>query len=218
MTEQQLRQTIEEPPDTVSADGALTVREEWGDSTQEPYAPELFKTETVFEEETADDMPLDDVLQKPLVRPGFRPVMRLRLLRNDKEIPSREELKKQTFNDSSDFFEEAPDRLSGVVTSQELDALTAPEDAQEPQRKQYAAAVAQRLGGSVKSAGVHVGYFVTNIGRAVKRRRELSKRQKAGEERRRRQMERRRQERAAMERRRAAHDTPKQTNDDNRKQ
>jgi hypothetical protein len=218
MTDNQLRQTMEEATDDASAGGELNVTEEWGDSAQEPYAPEIFQTETVFEKNRTDDMPLDSVLEKPLIRPDLRPTMRLRVILNENEIPSREELEKQTFNDSSDFFEEAPDRLSGVVTSQELDALTAPEDAQEPQRKQYAAAVAQRLGGSVKSAGVHVGYFVTNIGRAVKRRRELSKRQKAGEERRRRQMERRRQERAAMERRSAAHDTPKQTNDDNRKQ
>jgi hypothetical protein len=51
MTDKQRRQTMEEPPDMVSVDGELIVREEWGDSTQEPYAPEIFRTETVFEKE-----------------------------------------------------------------------------------------------------------------------------------------------------------------------
>lgn len=63
-----------------------------------------------------------------------------------------------------------------------------------------------------------MGYFFTNIGRAVKRKRVLSKRKKAEEERRRRQIERRRQERAAMERRRAGYGSRYRTNDDNRKQ
>lgn len=195
MTDKQRRQTMEEPPDMVSVDGELIVREEWGDSTQEPYAPEIFRTETVFEKEPADDMPLDDVLKKPLVRPQIRPAMRLRLLINDKEIPSAEELKKQTFRDSADFFEEVPDRLSGVVTSGELHE---PEDAQEPQKekKRTGASIAQKLGGGVKSAGVHVGYFVTNIGRAVRRRRRKK----------------------AAERRKAAVVTAKRTHNDNRKQ
>ena len=72
--------------------------------------------------------------------------------------------------------------------------------------------------GVIKGAGTRVGYFFTNIGRAVKRKRVLSKRKKAEEERRRRQIERRRQERAAMERRRAGYGSRYRTNNDNRKQ
>ena len=121
MTDKQHRQTTEAAPDAASSGGELTVTEEWGDSAQEPYAPEIFQTETVFEKNRTDDMPLDSVLEKPLIRPDLRPTMRLRVILNENEIPSREDLEKQTFNDSSDFFEEAPDRISGVTTSEELE-------------------------------------------------------------------------------------------------
>ncbi len=215
MTDNQLRQTMEEATDDASAGGELNVTEEWGDSAQEPYAPEIFQTETVFEKNQTDDMPLDSVLEKPLIRPDLRPTMRLRLLLNENEIPSREELEKQTFNDSSDFFEEAPDRISGAVTSEELEEDVLP--ASQKEQKHTAASNAQKPG-VIKGAGTRVGYFFTNIGRAVKRKRVLSKRKKAEEERRRRQIERRRQERAAMERRRAGYGSRYRTNNDNRKQ
>lgn len=89
--------------------------------------------------------------------------------------------------------------------------------APQKEQKHTAASNAQKPG-VIKGAGTRVGYFFTNIGRAVKRKRVLSKRKKAEEERRRRQIERRRQERAAMERRRAGYGSRYRTNNDNRKQ
>ena len=128
------------------------------------------------------------------------------------EVLVREESNQDKFRDSSDFFEEAPKRMMGVISSKEIeeaeeyDVIGEEEQRaeaieKEPVKKGEGFSNAmKKVGAGLKSFGVHCGYFATNVKRAIKRKRAKNKRKKAEEERRRRQMERRAQERAARER------------------
>ena len=124
------------------------------------------------------------------------------------EVLAREESKQEHFKSSNDFFEEAPRRVIGVISSREIaeaeeyDVIgeveqRAEEIEREPQTKQRRSFL-----GSLKSFRVHCGYFATNVKRAIRRKRAESKRRKAEKERRRRQIERQRQQRAVQQRRR----------------
>ncbi len=128
------------------------------------------------------------------------------------EVLVREESNQDKFRDSSDFFEEAPKRMMGVISSKEIeeaeeyDVIGEEEQRaeaieKEPVKKGEGFSNAmKKVGAGLKSFGVHCGYFATNVKRAIKRKSAKNKRKKAEEERRRRQMERRAQERAARER------------------
>ena len=129
-------------------------------------------------------------------------------LLND-EVLVREESRQERFKNSNDFFEEAPRRIFGVISSkqiadaEEYDVIGEEEQrAVEIEKEQPKAKERKSVGASVKSFFTHCGYFATNVKREIKRKRAKSKRKKAEEERRRRQMERRQQERAVKERRR----------------
>ena len=129
-------------------------------------------------------------------------------LLND-EVLVREESRQERFKNSNDFFEEAPRRIFGVISSkqiadaEEYDVIGEEEQrAVEIEKEQPKAKERKSFGASVKSFFTHCGYFATNVKREIKRKRAKSKRKKAEEERRRRQMERRQQERAVKERRR----------------
>ena len=125
------------------------------------------------------------------------------------EVLVREESRQERFKNSNDFFEEAPRRIFGVISSkqiadaEEYDVIGEEEQrAVEIEKEQPKAKERKSVGASVKSFFTHCGYFATNVKREIKRKRAKSKRKKAEEERRRRQMERRQQERAVKERRR----------------
>lgn len=125
------------------------------------------------------------------------------------EVLVREESRQERFKNSNDFFEEAPRRIFGVISSkqiadaEEYDVIGEEEQrAVEIEKEQPKAKERKSVGASVKSFFTHCGYFATNVKREIKRKRARSKRKKAEEERRRRQMERRQQQRAVKERRR----------------
>lgn len=135
---------------------------------------------------------------------------------NDEELV-RQEAKSNKFKDSSDFFDEAPKRSTGVIHSrdiaeaEEYDVIGEVEKradevekgAPEPKKKEKKN---KKKGGGWKkfTAGVryfftHCGYFITNVKREIKRSRAKKKRQKAEEERRRRARERAARQRAAQQ-------------------
>lgn len=132
---------------------------------------------------------------------------------NDEELV-REEAKRTKFRDSDDFFEEAPKKTIGVISSEELrdaedfDVISEVEErAKEVEKpsqnagKSFVEAM-KKVGGGIKSFGVHCGYFCTNVSRMIKRKRAMKKRQKAEAERReraRQRAERQRAQRREME-------------------
>lgn len=132
---------------------------------------------------------------------------------NDEELV-RQEAKRVKFKDSDDFFEEAPKKTVGVISSKDIldaedfDVINEVEqrvkEVEEPSQsagKSFVEAM-KKIGGGIKSFGVHFGYFCTNVSRMIKRRRAMKKRQKAEAQRReraRQRAERQRAQRREME-------------------
>lgn len=116
---------------------------------------------------------------------------------NDEDLV-RQDAKHAKFKNSYDFFEEAPKKTMGVVSSKEI------RDAEDydviNEVEQRAAAVEKAgvnagksvlntlkaIGSGIKSFGTHCGYFATNVSRMIKHKRAAKKRKQAEEERRRR--------------------------------
>ena len=138
----------------------------------------------------------------------------------DNVSPAPETPPEESFEDSDDFFEEKPQRIMGVISSREIeeaedyDVIGEEEQRAETVKRQApspevnadeadedeAAAKAgsellAKIGAALKQFFIHLGYFFTNLRRAVKRRHAIKKRKRAEEERRLREEERRRQER-----------------------
>ena len=138
----------------------------------------------------------------------------------DNVSPAPETPPEESFEDSDDFFEEKPQRIMGVISSREIEEAEdydvigeeeqraetvkrqapAPEVNAEEADEDEAAAKAgsellAKIGAAIKQFFIHLGYFFTNLRRAVKRRHAIKKRKRAEEERRLREEERRRQER-----------------------
>lgn len=132
---------------------------------------------------------------------------------NDEELV-RQEAKRVKFKDSDDFFEEAPKKTMGVISSKELrdaedfdvineveERVKEVEKSSQNAGKSFVEAM-KKVGGGIKSFGVHCGYFCTNVSRMIKRKHAMKKRQKAEEERReraRQRAERQRAQRREME-------------------
>lgn len=121
---------------------------------------------------------------------------------NNDEVLVREEAKRTKFRDSSDYFEEAPKKVMGVISSKEIQDAEeydvigeverrASEVEREPAPKGEKVSEAfKKAGGSVKSFFTHCGYFVTNVKREIKRKKAAKKRQQYEEDRKRRARER----------------------------
>lgn len=132
---------------------------------------------------------------------------------NDEELV-RQDAKQTKFNSSYDFFDEAPKKTMGVLSSDEIrDAedydvinevekrATEVEKSDSNTGKSFAE-IMKNAGSAIKSFFVHCGYFITNVSRMIKHKRAVKKRKKAEEERRRRakmRAQRQRQQRMEME-------------------
>ena len=132
---------------------------------------------------------------------------------NDEELV-REEAKRVKFKDSDDFFEEAPKKTIGVISSKDIrdaedfdvineveERVKEVEKTSQNAGKSFVEAM-KKIGGGIKSFGVHCGYFCTNVSRMIKRKHAMKKRQKAEAERReraRQRAERQRAQRREME-------------------
>ena len=114
---------------------------------------------------------------------------------NDEELV-RQEAKHTKFYDSDDFFEEAPKKTMGVISSKEIqdaddyDVINEVEkrvsevEAENGSSKASFADILKKAGSGLKSFGIHFGYFCTNVSRMIKRKYAAKKRRKAEEERR----------------------------------
>ena len=124
---------------------------------------------------------------------------------------ARDESNQEKFKKSSDFFEEAPKKVMGVISSEEIEAAEEYDvigevedraEALEREPKSAGAVVKEvfgKIGGGFKYFFTHCGYFCINVKRAIKRRRIRKKRQKEAEARRLRQIEARRNEPRAVD-------------------
>ena len=138
----------------------------------------------------------------------------------DNVSPAPETPPEESFEDSDDFFEEKPQRIMGVISSREIeeaedyDVIGEEEQRAETVKRQApspevnaeeadedaaaanaGSALLAKIGAAINQFFIHLGYFFTNLRRAVKRRHAIKKRKRAEEERRLREEERRRQER-----------------------
>ncbi len=119
---------------------------------------------------------------------------------NDEELV-RQQARRNRFYDSDDFFDEAPKIEKGIITEKDLDnaedydviseieqkaevVRSDSEEFKEKEKKTSAVETLQTVFAGIKSFGTHLGYFCTNIYRAVKRKRAIAKRRKLEEERR----------------------------------
>lgn len=117
---------------------------------------------------------------------------------NNDEVLVREESNQSKFENSYDFFEEAPKKKMGIISNKELDkaedydviseieqraSKVSREEPKEPSAGEKAFAGIRAFGRGVKSFGVHCGYFCTNVYRLIKRKRMIAKRKKAEQER-----------------------------------
>lgn len=114
---------------------------------------------------------------------------------NDEELV-RMEARKTKFIDSDDFFEEAPKKTMGVISSKDIrdaedyDVIEEVEkraievEKPAPKKGEAVAKIFKSIGNSIKSFFVHCGYFCTNVSRMIKRNSAKKKRQKEEEERR----------------------------------
>lgn len=181
---------------------------------------EIENTEEIAESETAEEPPneevkgkIDKVLELQDGLFGETDENEEDEYNNDEELV-REEAKRVKFKDSDDFFEEAPKKTIGVISSKELrdaedfDVISEVEErvkeVEKPSQnagKSFVEAI-KKVGGGIKSFGVHCGYFCTNLSRMIKRKHAMKKRQKAEAERReraRQRAERQRAQRREME-------------------
>lgn len=114
---------------------------------------------------------------------------------NDEELV-RQETKHAKFYDSDDFFEEAPKKTMGVISSKEIqnaedyDVINEVEkrvsevETEHGESKSSFTEILKKSGNGLKSFGIHFGYFCTNMSRMIERRSAAKKRRKAEEERR----------------------------------
>ena len=177
-------------------------------------------TEEIAESETAEEAPAEDVKDKTNMVSELEDGLFGEADENDEEDYNndeeliRQEAKRVKFKDSDDFFEEAPKKTMGVISSKEIrdaedfDVINEVEErvkeVEKPSQnagKSFVDAM-KKVGGGIKSFGVHCGYFCTNVSRMIKRKHEMKKRQKAEAERReraRQRAERQRAQRREME-------------------
>ncbi|MCD8026852.1 MAG: hypothetical protein LUF33_08045, partial [Clostridiales bacterium] len=132
---------------------------------------------------------------------------------NDEELV-RQEAKKTKFNDSDDFFEEAPKRTVGVISNKEIEDAEDYDVINEVEKRvsqveredvDEGAPIGEtlgKIGNGIKSFAVHFGYFCQNLHRMMKRRKAAKKRRKQKEERRERERQRRERARLRAERER----------------
>lgn len=118
------------------------------------------------------------------------------------EVLVREDVRKNRFKKSSDFFEEVPKGVIGVISSKEIEKAEeydvigeVEKKVSEVEKETPTAAETvmnglRKTGSGIRGFFTHCGYFVTNATREIKRSRAKKKKKKAEEERRRRARER----------------------------
>ena len=114
---------------------------------------------------------------------------------NDEEL-LRQQAREIKFSDSDDFFEEAPKKTMGVISSadiqnaedydviNEVEKRVSQVESENTDRDNSFAGTLKSVCRGFKSFGIHLGYFCTNLSRMIKRKIAANKRRKMEEERR----------------------------------
>ena len=114
---------------------------------------------------------------------------------NDEEL-LRQQAREIKFSDSDDFFEEAPKKTMGVISSadiqnaedydviNEVEKRVSQVESENTDRDNSFAGTLKNVCRGFKSFGIHLGYFCTNLSRMIKRKIAANKRRKMEEERR----------------------------------
>ena len=192
---------IEEPEESFDNEAEATEEIEETEETEETEeSAEEIPEETEEAEESEESDEADEADEAEQTDEDFNEFV------ND-EVLAREESNQDKFKDSNDFFEEAPRKVIGVISrneieeAEEYDVIGEVEQRAEELEKETPTAgesfakAMKKVGGGFKSFFTHCGYFATNVKREIKRSRARKKRKKAEEERRRKQAERRQQQR-----------------------
>lgn len=124
---------------------------------------------------------------------------------SDEELV-RQQVKRSRFDSGYDFFEEAPKKTMGVISSEdirdaedydvinEVEEKAAKVENEGVKKPNAAVVILKKTGSGLKSFGIHFGYFCKNLTKMIKHKRAAAKRKKAEQERR--ERERARAERA----------------------
>ncbi len=195
--EQQQAEISEEQPE------ALNLPEEPEESEpEETPQTELADTEEALTEETmteeAEEENGEDLSEEPDEEELSREEAEQQELDeyNNDEVLVREEAKHNKFSSSSDYFEEAPQKVIGVISraeiedAEEFDVIDeveqrATEVEKEPERRELKKESSlKKIGGGVKNFCTHCGYFAENVKREIKRGKAKKNRKKAVEKRR----------------------------------
>ncbi|MEE3497628.1 MAG: hypothetical protein VZS12_00650, partial [Ruminococcus bromii] len=106
----------------------------------------------------------------------------------------RQDARRAKFKNGYDFFEEAPKKTMGVVSSKEIRDAEDYDVINEVEKRAAAVEKAgvnagkfvlntfKAIGSGIKSFGTHCGYFATNVSRMIKHKRAAKKRRQAEEE------------------------------------
>lgn len=170
-TESEDNQTADEQPEQLEQPGDPSA-ETAENSAEEPVPDE------------AEELTREEVIQQELDE------------YNNDEVLVREEAKRNKFNSSVDFFEEAPKKIMGVISREEIedaeefDVITevekkATEVEKEPVRREVKKqSMLKKTANGFKSFGKHCGYFAKNVKREIKHSKAKKKHKQEEEERR----------------------------------
>lgn len=199
--EEPAKEAVEETAEEPAKEAVEETAEDPKQETAEESAPEEAPTEeNASEDEDDSEADEPDELEEYM---------------NDEDLV-REKAKEARFRNSNDFFDEAPRKTVGVISSRDIDeaeeydvigeverrATEVEREAPKPKKKGNGfVGVLKKIGAGIGSFFTHCGYFITNLKREIKRSRAKKKRKKAEEERRRRARERAAQQRAQQRQR-----------------
>ena len=199
--EEPAQEAVEETAEEPAQEAVEETAEDPEQETAEESAPEEAPTEeNASEDEDDSEADEPDELEEYM---------------NDEDLV-REKAKEARFRNSNDFFDEAPRKTVGVISSRDIDeaeeydvigeverrASEVEREAPKPKKKGNGfVGVLKKIGAGIGSFFTHCGYFITNLKREIKRSRAKKKRKKAEEERRRRARERAAQQRAQQRQR-----------------
>ena len=219
--EEIIAQSLEESDDTKIYTPEEFKTPQETDDAAEAGAEEFTAVEAEAESETEPEAEAEEVEEEPeenTVKEVKNPDSKIIEIfgsnaENNDEIV-RKTIEAEKFDNSYDFFEEAPRKIVGIIdvdsadlrNAEDYDVLVEEEKrarkVETEQKTKTDSDFTEKLakaGGAVKNFFVHCGYFCTNVSRMIKRKRAMKKRQKAEavrreRERRRREMNRQRRD------------------------
>lgn len=181
---------VEEEPETIQTEQAFEDETQFDDEFEDtkPLQNE-FDSECEQEEETEELVSDNEAEVENTAEVAETPKKKIFVF--DEDVAVSQINNSLNFDDSDDFFEEAPTKKNGVISASairdaedydvisEVEEIACQVEKTEPVKESKALGAAKKVGGSIKYFGVHCGYFCTNVYRMVKRKNAAKKRKKA---------------------------------------